>query len=91
LAALERSVDEPFVWDHFETFAFSQDDRLGIGTAIGQRSWFVYSFDPAPHRRGERPPRRPALKSRLPEPEAGSAVRSTRRVLDLLGKLSVCR
>jgi hypothetical protein len=47
-------LDEPVVFDHFETFAFSQDDRVGIGTAVGQRSWFVYAFDPAPHRRAGR-------------------------------------
>lgn len=88
LAALEQAVDEPFVWDHFETFAFSQDDRLGIGTAVGQKSWFVYSFDPAPHRRaGRRGARRRAPSRPLPEVVPGSVVRSTRRVLGILGKL----
>jgi hypothetical protein len=82
-------IDEPIVFDHFETFVFSQDDRLGIGTAVGQRSWFVYAMDPAPHRRAGRrsarraPPRRP-LPDRIP----GSYVRSTGRVIRLLGRLA---
>jgi transposase-like protein len=82
-------IDEPVVFDHFETFVFSQDDRLGIGTAVGQRSWFVYTMDPAPHRRAGRrgvrraPPRRP-----LPERVPGSVLRSTRRVIRLLGSLA---
>jgi len=89
LAELETTgVDEPFVFDHFETFVFSQDDRLAIGTPVGQRSWFVYGLDPAPHRRagrrgaGRRRPSRP-----LPPVVEQSFVRSTRRVLELLGRL----
>jgi len=35
LAALEGRVNEPFAWDHFESFVFSQDDRLGVGTPVG--------------------------------------------------------
>jgi transposase-like protein len=89
LAALEGSVDEPFVWDHFETFVFSQDDQLGIGTAVGQRSWFVFSFDPAPHRRGGKIAARKQRRQRpLPEAVPQAAVRSTQRVLDLLGRLA---
>lgn len=88
LAQLDE-IGEPIVFDHFETFVFSQDDRLGIGTAVGQRSWFVYTMDPAPHRRAGRrsarraPPRRP-LPDRIP----GSVVRSTRRVIRLLCTLA---
>jgi len=82
-------LDEPVVFDHFETFAFSQDDRVGIGTAVGQQSWFVYSFDPAPHRRaGRRGARRQAPRRPLPPPIPGSVVRSTSRVLGLLRSLS---
>jgi hypothetical protein len=82
-------IDEPIAFDHFETFVFSQDDRLGVGTAVGQRSWFVYTMDPAPHRRAGRraarraPPRRP-----LPDRVPGSFVRSTSRVIRLLGSLA---
>jgi hypothetical protein len=89
LAVLEGSVDEPFVWDHFETFVFSQEDQLGIGTAVGQRSWFVFSFDPAPHRRGgKRGARKLKLQRPLPEAVPHAAVRSTQRVLGLLGRLA---
>jgi transposase-like protein len=89
LAELKQAVDEPFVWDHFETFVFSQEDRLGIGTAVGQDSWFVYSFDPAPHRRGGRRSARRQSQSRpLPEVVPGSVVRSTRRVLGILNTLT---
>ena len=87
LHALE-GLDEPVVFDHFETFAFSQDDRLGIGTAVGQRSWFVYSFDPAPHRRaGRRAALRRAPRRPLPTAIPGSVVHSTSRVLGLLQPL----
>jgi hypothetical protein len=89
LAELESAVDEPFVFDHFETFVFSQDDRLAIGTPVGQRSWFVYGFDPAPHRRaGRRGARRRRPSRPLPPAVERSFVRSTGRVLDLLGRLA---
>jgi len=87
LAQLGR-LDEPVVFDHFETFAFSQDDRLGIGTAVGQRSWFVYGFDPAPHRRaGRRSPRKKTPRGALPDREPASVMRSAARVLRLLSRL----
>jgi hypothetical protein len=82
-------LDEPVVFDHFETFAFSQDDRVGIGTAVGQRSWFVYSFDPAPHRRaGRRAARRPVPRRPLQHSVPGSVIRSASRVLGLLRSLN---
>jgi transposase-like protein len=46
------SIAEPVVYDHFESFAYSQDYPLGIGTPVGQRSWFIYGIDPASRRRG---------------------------------------
>ena len=80
---------EPIVFDHFETFASSQQDRIGIGTAVGHRSWFVYSFDPAPHRPGgRRGIRRRLPRTAPPLAPPGSVVRSTRRVLGLLATLS---
>ena len=83
------TLDEPIVFDHFETFVFSQSDRLGVGTAVGQQSWFVYSFDPAPHRRtGRIAARRRAPRTPLPEPPPRSVVRSTCRVLELLKTVS---
>jgi transposase-like protein len=89
LGELDAAVDEPFVFDHFETFVFSQDDRLAIGTAVGQQSWFVYGLDPAPHRRaGRRSALRAPQRRPLPEPTEQSFAHSTRRVLGLLGRLA---
>jgi hypothetical protein len=85
--ALEQidEIVEPIVFDHFETFAYSQDDRLGIATPVGQDSWFLYGLEPAPHRRaGRRSSRKRAVRGPLPEPVAGSVVRSTTNTLDLL-------
>ncbi len=89
--ALEDALptSEPVVFDHFETFAFSQAERVGIGTAVGQRSWFVYTFDPAPHRgSGRRSSRRRTLRRPLSEVAPGSVVRSTSRILGLLASSS---
>ena len=46
-----RRIAEPIVFDHFETFEVTQDLPVGIGTAVGHRSWFVYDLEPARHRR----------------------------------------
>jgi len=87
LAELD-GLGEPVVFDHFETFAYSQDDRLGIGTAVGRDSWFVYAFDPAPHRRtGRRAAGRRVQRRPLPLEVPGSYLRSTSRVLGLLRSL----
>jgi hypothetical protein len=84
-----ESLEEPVVFDHFETFVFSQEDRLGIATPVGQKTWFTYGLDPAPHRRGgKRSKRKRALKRALPEKVPASVVRSTRRVLRLLSEIS---
>ncbi|MBT8442172.1 MAG: hypothetical protein KJO76_07295 [Gammaproteobacteria bacterium] len=89
LSALEGAVDEPFVFDHFETFVFSQEDRLGIGTPVGMESWFVYGFDPAPHRlAGRRSARRRRRKRPLPKVVPRAFIRSTRRVLQILNRLA---
>jgi hypothetical protein len=58
------SIQEAVVHDHFETFVGRQDRALGIGTAVGSQSWFVYDIDPAPHRgSGRRPDRTtPAMR-----------------------------
>ena len=79
------TIDEPVVLDHFETFVYSQDDRLGIATSIGQSSWFVYGIQAAPHRRtGKRSRRRRARRHPLPRIPPGSVVRSTLETLDSL-------
>ena len=57
-----KTLDEVVVHDHFEAFIGRQDRCLGIGTAVGARSWFVYDVDPAPHRgSGRRPDRKTDL------------------------------
>jgi transposase-like protein len=52
------SIRESIVHDHFETRLGSKYQALGIGTAVGSDSWFVYDVDPAPHKgSGRRPDR----------------------------------
>ena len=83
--ALEHlpEIPEPVVFDHFETFVVCQDDALGIGTPVGQRSWFVYGVDPAPHRRGgRRSPAQQRRARRRAAPARGAVLHSTRRSLD---------
>jgi transposase-like protein len=48
------SIAETIVHDHFEVFVGEQSRALGIGTAVGAASWFVYDIDPAPHKGGGR-------------------------------------
>jgi hypothetical protein len=56
-------LEEPLVMDHFETFEFTQDFPVGVATAVGANSWFVYALEPAPHRRTGR--RSTAQQARL--------------------------
>lgn len=83
LARLD-GIDEPVVYDDFETFAHSQDRPLGIGSAVGQSSWFVYSLQWALHRRGGR--RSPAQKTRRKTADlpTGAYSRAFQSTLDLL-------
>jgi transposase-like protein len=83
-------IHEPVVADHFETFACSQLEPLGVATAVGHESWFVYAADPAPHRRGGRltpAQKRKLEKRKRPFPPKGSVVRSFSRMLDVLGSV----
>jgi hypothetical protein len=86
--ALEQlgAITEPVVLDHFETFIYRQEEALGLATPVGQRSWFVYGVDPAPHRRGGIRTRnqRAKLRAKPVRFRKGEFVRSTNRVLDLL-------
>jgi hypothetical protein len=81
-----RRIDEPVVLDHFESFVVRQEEALGVATTVGQRTWFVYGADPAPHRRGGRrtPAQRKKLRAKPASFPTRSFVRSTDRVLDLL-------
>ena len=87
---LRGTVTEPFVFDHFETFEFTQDFPFGVGTPVGAESWFVYGLDPAPHARtGKRSPvQRERIAKRPSRDKRGCYLGSTRRTLDLLGKLA---
>jgi hypothetical protein len=80
LAAIER-LSESVVHDHFETFIGRQDQALGIGTAVGADSWFVYDVDPAPHRGSGRRPDRKAAALLTPQK---TYVRSIRRTITAL-------
>lgn len=83
-------IDEPVVHDHFETFVSRQDHALGVGTAVGADTWFVYDVDPAPHRgSGRRPDRKPDAAMK-PTP-ASSYVHSIRRTLERLIPLGKTR
>jgi transposase-like protein len=83
------AVTETIVHDHFEVFVGRQDRALGIGTAVGSQSWFVYDLDPAPHRgSGRRPDRKSSLdRSSIP---SRPYVRSIKRTFQgLIPHLSV--
>jgi transposase-like protein len=82
-------LNEPIVHDHFETFIQRQDHALGIGTAVGADSWFVYDVDPAPHRgSGRRPDRHP--DSHLKRTPGRTYVSSIRRtILALIPRVSM--
>jgi len=86
LESVRGTLAEPIVFDHFETFEFTQDFPFGVGTAVGSRSWFVYGLDPAPHGRGghKSPAQRRRLRSRPKRASHGHYLGSTRRILDLL-------
>ena len=83
LTHLQGRLSEPVVFDHFETFEFSQDCPIGVATAVGARSWFVYGLDPAPHARAGRvtPQLRRRLASRPRREIRGGYHGSTRRTI----------
>jgi transposase-like protein len=60
------ALSETLVHDHWEVFVGRQDQALGIGTAVGSQSWFVYDLDPAPHRGSGRRPDRKASQETAP-------------------------
>jgi hypothetical protein len=74
-------IREPVVHDHFEAFVGRQDQALGVGTAVGASSWFVYDVDPAPHRGSGRRPDRAPLKSSCGAQPYVASIRRTLRVL----------
>jgi len=76
-------VVEPLVADHFETFGGSQDFPFGVATVVGGRSHFLYSLDPAPHRRtGHRSPfQETRLRRVAPQDPKGGYAASLSRAL----------
>jgi len=76
---------EPVVLDHFETFELCQQDAVGIATAVGAESGFVYALDPVPHRRGGRKKARARRDRNRParDPRGGHGG-SFARVVDIL-------
>lgn len=72
-STLDR-IAEPVVFDHFETFVRSQVERLGVGTAVGKSSWFVYDLAGARYlRAGGRSSRKRVLKQ-SPRPTISGAI-----------------
>ena len=84
-AASVAPINEPVVLDHFETFVRSQQERLGIATAVGQDSWFVYALHGASYLRLQgRSRRKRALKRNPTPPLPGAVLDSTLKTLDNL-------
>jgi transposase-like protein len=80
------ACDESLVLDHFESFVRTQDYPVGVATVVGERSWFVYALDPAPHARtGSRSPAQEVKRrARPPQTTRGGYTGSMSRVLDVL-------
>ena len=84
-AASVAPIHEPVVLDHFETFVRSQQERLGIATAVGQDSWFVYALHGASYLRLQgRSRRKRALKREPMRPLPGAVLDSTLKTLENL-------
>jgi hypothetical protein len=77
----DLSVTEPIVHDHHEGFIGRQDHALGIGTAVGAWSWFVYDIDPAPHKGSGRRPDRQPVELALPNRPYVESIRRTFQAL----------
>lgn len=85
-----QEIAEPVVLDHFETFVRSQQERLGIATPVGHRSWFVYGLEGARYLGTTRRSRRKRALKSSPQPTIpGAITESTRKTLRfLLSKVS---
>ena len=83
------TLTEPVVHDHFEVFIGRQDHALGVGTAVGATSWYVYDIDPAPHQgSGRRPDRKPedGTTVRVSHPYVASISRTIRGLIPHLSE-----
>jgi hypothetical protein len=74
------AVDEPMVFDHFESFVGMQENALAVATPVGKKSWYVYGLEPAWHRQATAGSRRCPRVGSSP----GEIARSVRRMLDAL-------
>ncbi len=83
---IPQDFEEPLVFDHFESFEYTQDYPFGVGTPVGKTSWWVYDADPAPHGRGGRrsAAQQKRLRSRPKRAMRGRYRESTYRMLDRL-------
>ena len=85
VSAASVEIHEPVVLDHFETFVRSQQERLGIATAVGRESWFVYTLHGASYLRLQgRSRRKRALKRQLTRALPGAVLDSTLKTLENL-------
>ena len=75
------SPQEAIVFDHFETFSSSQDFPIGVGTAVGQQSSYMYAHEPALHRRGGRMTKAQKSRQKSVSLPKGAYARSTAEVL----------
>lgn len=86
LHSLRGQLQEPLVFDHFETFELTQDLPFGVALPVGAHTWFIYGLEPAPHartgRRTEMQERR--RRRRPPRPGHGGYTGSVTRMLDRL-------
>lgn len=91
LSHLAGKIDESIVFDHFESFEFTQDYPFGVATAVGSKSWFLYAVDPAPHKRaGRLSPEQKARLERRPQRDLkGNYTKSTERLFTTLATLPV--
>lgn len=80
-----KSIDEPLVLDHFETFVRSQVERLGVATVVGKESWFVYDLDGARYLRESGRSHRKRMLKRAPSPVVSGAIADS--TLELLRRL----
>lgn len=80
LAVQQVTIQEPIVYDDFETFAHSQFQPTGVGIPIGQRSWFAYAAEAAPHGRSGR--MSPAQKQRAAKLALPRARKSAQAALE---------
>mgnify|MGYP003334206474 CR=1 FL=1 len=80
-----KRIEEPVVFDHFESFVRSQVERLGVGTPVGQGSWYVFPLSAARYRGSTRRSRRKRALQRAIEPTSpGAVVRSAEKTLEML-------